>query len=82
MSSGTLSEVNEVAKREDAKISAALRAGGAAGAPAAAAAVTQGVALPLHGLVAISCDIHDVNRCGFWNITALLSRSPPHAPGR
>eukprot|EP00903_Cladosiphon_okamuranus_P011494 g10826.t1 len=59
---GTLSEVNEVAKREDAKISAALRAGGVAGGAQAAPAEAQGMTLPpLHGLVAISCDVHGVN---------------------
>lgn len=65
-----------VARKEDAKIAAALRAGGGERqhdssemppsvdpAAAAAAVIAHGV-LPLHGLVAISCDVHDVNRWG------------------
>lgn len=75
MSLGTLSQVNVAAKREDAKIAAAFRAGCGGDDPAAAAAA-HGVALPLHGLVAISCDVHGVNRCGVWNLVFSASLSP------
>lgn len=74
VSLGTLSEVNAAAKREDAEIAAALQAGGSGDAPTATAA--QGVTLPLHGLVAISCDVHGVNRCEIcWSIGVFLPRA-------
>ncbi|CAN0119952.1 unnamed protein product, partial [Scytosiphon promiscuus] len=71
---GTLAEVNTAAKREDARIAAALRAGYCGGQhndretttveeiPTATAEPEAGRLPPLHGLVTISCDVEGVNR--------------------
>ena len=62
-SPGTLSEVNLAAREEDARIAVALRAGGRDDGTAAYGGADKAMALPLHGLVAISCDVCGVNRC-------------------
>ena len=59
---GTLSKVNLAAREEDAKIAAALRAGGRDDETTAYGSTAEAMALPLHGLVAISCDVCGVNR--------------------
>lgn len=54
--------MNLAAREEDAKIAAALRAGGRGNETAAYGSADEAMALPLHGLVAISCDVCGVNR--------------------
>lgn len=64
---GTLSEVNVAARREDAKIADGLRAGSegkqtTSDAGPSPETTTAAAVRRLHGLVAISCDVAGVNR--------------------
>lgn len=69
---GTLLDVNMAARKEDVTIAEALREGCgrqddtpmSKQSPRGTNAATSSKMLPLHGLVAISCDVHGVNRCG------------------
>ncbi|CAB1116454.1 unnamed protein product [Ectocarpus sp. CCAP 1310/34] len=67
----TLLDVNMAARKEDVKIAAALREGcgrqddAPKQSPRGANAATSPKMLPLHGLVAISCDVHGVNSHAF-----------------
>ncbi|CAM9173990.1 unnamed protein product, partial [Ectocarpus fasciculatus] len=67
----TLLDVNMAARKEDVKIAAALREGcgghddAPIQSPRGANAATSPKVLPLHGLVAISCDVHGVNSEAF-----------------
>ena len=57
-----LLEVNLAAREEDAKVASALRAGCRDDEPASYRGAHKAVEVPLHGLVAISCDVCGVNR--------------------